>query len=400
MDKLLEQDWAVSRGDSRVVLTLGEFQRNNADKDADKVTGTTALEEQEAQLAAHRHRATKALRQAARKGDIAVLQQLLKEGADVNGAGIDGVTPAWYAAANDHFGVLQVLHMGKGHEATNADLDLAARDGTTPMMAAARNGHDTAIRFLLCEGANWRSQSASHKTALDIAKEFNRSRAKNLLEAAQLCDAATVGGPKGTMEVARLLAATKERGDGGNIRPDGCSETCGAGCSEDCHSGLDHRYHSAMHCAAAGDDALSSGPMEVLLEYGANINVEGAGQPNSSRGSVAKNTPLMAAAYVGNVNAVRFLLKAKADWRLVDSDNKTALDVAFENQQSEACAIIEAFANDERRTCVAITQLPRTRHSGAGCSRAAAPLRPLPPPAVLSGLTSSSAVCSMCSAAL
>jgi hypothetical protein len=92
--------------------------------------------------------------------------------------------------------------------------------------------------------------------------------------------------------------------------------------------------------------------MEVLLAYGANINVEGAGEPNSTRSSIGKNTPLMAAAYAGAAEAVGFLLKQHADWRLVDSDGKTALEVAFENQHQEVAAIIEAFANDERTTYV------------------------------------------------
>ena len=58
----------------------------------------------------------------------------------------------------------------------------------------------------------------------------------------------------------------------------------------------------------------------------------------------------MAAAFAGATEAVRFLLKQHADWRLADSDGKTALEVAFDSQHPEAMAIIEAFANDERNT--------------------------------------------------
>ena len=342
MDKMLEErNWAVGRGDVRALLRFGE-----------SLVGNEEAQVTEEELADHRRRATTALRKAAREGDTTLISQLLKEGADINGEGLDGVTAAWYAAANENIGVLQSLTMGKDFGSAYADLDAAARDGTTPMMAAARNGNDGAVRFLLCEEADWRKQTKGHKTALDIAKEFNRSRVQHLLEAVQLCDAATVGGSKGTLEVARLLASTEERGDGANMRPDGCCEACRGGCSnsglktEDaCRSGLDHYYRSAMHRAAAANQV---GPMEVLLAYGANINIEGAGEPNSTRSSIGKNTPLMAAAYAGAAEAVRFLLKEHADWRLVDSDGKTALEVAFENQHQEVAAIIEAFANDER----------------------------------------------------
>jgi ankyrin repeat protein len=111
--------------------------------------------------------------------------------------------------------------------------------------------------------------------------------------------------------------------------------------------------------------------MEVLLAYGANINVEGAGEPNSTRSSIGKNTPLMAAAYAGAAEAVGFLLKQHADWRLVDSDGKTALEVAFENQHQEVVATIEAFANDERTTYVSA---PRN-HTPVELTRARASTR-------------------------
>ena len=110
----------------------------------------------------------------------------------MDGAGLDGVTAAWYAASKDHVNVLTVLHMGQDTPGANADLNLAARDGTTPMMAAARNGCTSAIRFLLCEGADWRRINMAKKTALDLAKEFNRSDAQHLLEASALSDAALV----------------------------------------------------------------------------------------------------------------------------------------------------------------------------------------------------------------
>ena len=277
MDKILEErNWAVGRGDVRALLRFGESAAGNEEAQAT-----------EEELADHRRRATTALRKAAREGDSTLVGQLVKEGADVNGEGLDGVTAAWYAAANENIGVLQSLTMGKAFGSAYADLDAAARDGTTPMMAAARNGNDGAVRFLLCEEADWRRQTKAHKTALDIAKEFNRSRVQHLLEAVQLCDAATVGGSKGTLEVARLLASTEERGDGANMRPDGCCEACRGGCSnsglntEDaCRSGLDHCYRSAMHrCASL---ALSPLPL-IIFSYKSEKSLCGTGQPRRIR---------------------------------------------------------------------------------------------------------------------
>ena len=50
------------------------------------------------------------------------------------------------------------------------------------------------------------------------------------------------------------------------------------------------------------------GPLEVLLQYDGNINVEGMGAPMSARMSVMHNTPLMEAAFAGANDALRFLL--------------------------------------------------------------------------------------------
>ncbi len=73
--------------------------------------------------------------------------------------------------------------------------------------------------------------------------------------------------------------------------------------------------YTAVHVAAALYDTA---PLELLIRYGANLNIPG---------SFGK-TPLMEAARLGNVKAVQALVKAGADLKLKEFQERTVLSFA------------------------------------------------------------------------
>lgn len=96
----------------------------------------------------------------ARRGDIAILEHLIKAGADVNrrigttynddGVGYGGTsdgTPLGYAAAAGHVGAMEVL------KNAGANVNGAGLEGTSPLMQAAEAGQLQAVRWLVNNGS-------------------------------------------------------------------------------------------------------------------------------------------------------------------------------------------------------------------------------------------------------
>ena len=84
---------------------------------------------------------------ACQKGHVAVARLLLDEGAEVDRAAKDGVTPLFIACAEGHVDVVRLL-LAKG-----ADVNRAAKDGATPLYAACFKGHVDVAQLLLDKGA-------------------------------------------------------------------------------------------------------------------------------------------------------------------------------------------------------------------------------------------------------
>lgn len=111
---------------------------------------------------------------AAERGDIAILDHLVKAGADVNGKigtthNTDGMgytgtadgTPMSYAAAKGKIEAMQFLLDKK------ADLNGSGPEGTTPLMSAARNLQLESVKWLIKNGS-----TAGKKKALGSVQMF------------------------------------------------------------------------------------------------------------------------------------------------------------------------------------------------------------------------------------
>lgn len=108
------------------------------------------------------------------KGLLAVCEQLIAKGADVNKP---GWTPLHYAATHGHISVINLLLDN------HAYIDAASPNGSTPLMMAALYGTPAAVKVLLEAGADPRLKNDQGLTAIDFANRGQRSESAALLAA-------------------------------------------------------------------------------------------------------------------------------------------------------------------------------------------------------------------------
>ena len=88
------------------------------------------------------------LADAAYDGDLPKLQELIANGADVNGSQADGTTALIWATYNSF------PEMAEALIAAGADVNAANNFGVTPLLQASRTGDAAMIRVLLDNGAD------------------------------------------------------------------------------------------------------------------------------------------------------------------------------------------------------------------------------------------------------
>jgi len=104
---------------------------------------------------------------AAFKGDIDTVKQLLDNKVNPNSKDSDGETALHYAALKGRTEVVEIL-LKKG-----ANPNIKDKDGGTPLMSAAWGGHAEVVKLLLAKGANPNAKARSSSgtvTALSHAK--------------------------------------------------------------------------------------------------------------------------------------------------------------------------------------------------------------------------------------
>jgi hypothetical protein len=112
----------------------------------------------------------KAFWEAAKSGNLEVVQRLFGEGVDVDiygsTVGVDfGCTALFWAAKHNHKEVVQFL-LDK-----DAYIDAGAGMGGAPLHIAAYEGHSEIVELLISEGANAEAKTGDGKTVLDFANE-------------------------------------------------------------------------------------------------------------------------------------------------------------------------------------------------------------------------------------
>eukprot|EP01043_Picozoa_sp_COSAG02_P024752 COSAG02_NODE_1364_length_13033_cov_176.652292_3_plen_2127_part_00 len=255
----------------------------------------------------------KSLIGAASTGRLDDLQGLLKQGVHVNAVPRAHDAPALcYAVEEGHVGVMAEL-VGAG-----ADVDkVGARGrfkGQTPLMRAAYWGKVEVVRWLLDHGADWCKVDGDGHTALGLAVGGRKLEAAAVLRS-WVESHGTAAEKEEMVERKRCealidAAAAGEVGDARRLLREGANA-----------NGMDEGGRLAL-AAASG---RSTGwrrllLMELLVDAGAEID--------KAERFGSRQTALMAAAYAGNVDAVRWLLEHGAGWRKVVMGRKLGPETA------------------------------------------------------------------------
>ena len=118
-----------------------------------------------------------ALLNAADKGNLTLMDLLIKRGADVEARINSGATPLMLAARNGHSEAVKLLL------ASGAQMDATTKKGVTGLIFAAISGDEEAVRAILDAGANPFVRTVSGSTALDYARRKGHQRVAELLTA-------------------------------------------------------------------------------------------------------------------------------------------------------------------------------------------------------------------------
>ena len=102
---------------------------------------------------------------AARTGDLASVQQELRNGVDVNEAHQYGYTALIWAAMYGHTAIVERLLQVSGINANYVN-----KYGRTALMSAARNGHTDTVKLLIDHGADVNHADNDGTTALDVVR--------------------------------------------------------------------------------------------------------------------------------------------------------------------------------------------------------------------------------------
>uniref|UniRef100_A0A1I8HLS6 ANK_REP_REGION domain-containing protein n=1 Tax=Macrostomum lignano TaxID=282301 RepID=A0A1I8HLS6_9PLAT len=301
---------------------------------------------------------------------------LFKLGANPKAADANGDTAAHLAARRDHLRLLTLLWFDAKW--------LRNDNGATPLMEAARTGSWKCAKHLLhllrqlkfneClqHGNSKRSrllglQNCEGRTASDLARLSGYSELASYIEREMRLVVekyAYISGLTAQEKVDRKeMKRLAEAGDWAGLRraatrsscdlPDRCGVTalmCAArnsSCSNEAlweqlvqlgdPTCVDSRSDSCLHWAGFGGNSAAA---SALLAAGASANAR------TDRG-YCELTPLMLAAIIAppaTAAAVgRVLLDSGADWSLKDRDDRTALDLATQTENSELAELLRGY---------------------------------------------------------
>jgi len=111
---------------------------------------------------------------AASVGNISILNELIKSGADVNIKGKENVTALLIACSESDFRTIKILVK------SGADVNAKNSDGSTALMIASYKGQKQSVEYLLNAGADVNTEATNGMTSLMLAAD-NKELIKYLL---------------------------------------------------------------------------------------------------------------------------------------------------------------------------------------------------------------------------
>ncbi|CAN9499384.1 unnamed protein product [Ophioblennius macclurei] len=224
-------------------------------------------------------------------GDREEVAALLRQGADINHANIDGLTALHQACIDENAEMVQFL------VESGSDVNRGDNEGWTPLHAAASCGFIQITKYLLEHGAQVGAVNSEGELPLDVATEDAMER---LLKAEIKKQAIDVDKARKEEERIMLQDATAVLAGGGVLTPHPNTKA------------------TALHVAAAKGYIEV---LKVLLQCGVDVN---------SR-DIDGWTPLHAAAHWGQEEVCTLLADNMCNMGAVNNVGQTPLDVADEN---------------------------------------------------------------------
>jgi ankyrin repeat protein len=272
---------------------------------------------------------------AASGGHKAMVEQLLKSGADVNVKDHRGGTMLMWAAEQGHEAVVRLLfHHG-------ADVNAQDKGKRTALMKATWQGHEEMVRLLLEHGANVNTKDFRERAPLIFgAERGHEAVVRLLLNSGANVTAKDMGGGTAMMKAARqgyevVVQLLLDHGADVNARDDR-DMTALMSASEEGHEAvvqllLHHGAEIDMKDEQGGRTALmwatehnkeKEAVVQLLLDHNANVNM---------KDSMDGRTALMKAALQDHKTVVKLLLGHSADVNVKDErGGVTALMLAAE----------------------------------------------------------------------
>ena len=255
------------------------------------------------------------LHEAAEKGELGVVKDLLEDGADVNKQDKKGKTALHYAATEGHSKIVRILIVKKG------DVNVKDQNGETPLHFASYKGYLGIVETMVENGANINVKGINGFTPLHYALAHKDS------------------------EITRYLI---EKG-------------------ADINAKLSHNEYTALHLASQYDNTKA---IIILVEKGADVNVKnkngdtplhvasktfGIGSNTVSTGRVSYNEftgekyyETSTSTYVYNrLAAVKLLVEKGADTNAKNNDNKTPLDLATSMKNIEVISFLSNIKREK-----------------------------------------------------
>lgn len=240
------------------------------------------------------------LHAAAGSGNVNMVELLLGNGADVEAETDSGARALHAAAGRGNVNMVELL-LGKG-----AHMEAKAKDGFTPLLMASFYSHCACIRLLLDRGADIEAKSGKGMTPLHTTiGQGNAEAFQVLLDRGANIESADARAVTPLMTAAHnglddIVAMLLQKGAKVEAK------------DQDGDTALFYAIGSQRKCGAVG----------VLLDHGADMNVQGRGS----------RTPLHEAVQRGQVDAVRQLIEKGADVSIRNAKSETAL------QHARGCA--------------------------------------------------------------
>ncbi|XP_058053386.1 protein phosphatase 1 regulatory subunit 12A isoform X3 [Anopheles bellator] len=241
-------------------------------------------------------------------GDKDEVEWLLKNGADIDTANVDGLTALHQACIDDNLDMVEFL-IQKG-----ADVNRKDNEGWTPLHATASCGFLSIARYLIENGADLAAINSDGELAVDLA---NSDAMEDMIQHHNEEQGIDCEEARQAEERIMLSDATRW------LRTD----------SNDCDKVHPKTGATAIHVAAAkGYNHV----LKLLLE----------GRGDVDRQDVDGWTPLHAAAYWGQKEATQMLLDHSADVDIQNFSGQLAIDIA----QDDIVPLLKDARKNAKRT--------------------------------------------------